>query len=72
MQIDMMKFIKIVIEIQLLKEFVFSNVKEPRFGRNLLENYHFYKALYTIFIEKLTPAEPFYKDFDLKCRAIIL
>lgn len=72
MQIDMMKFIKIVIETQLLKEFVFRNVKEPRFARNLFKDYHFYEALYNIFIEKLTPAEPFYKDFDLKCRAIIL
>ena len=72
MQIDMMKFIKIVIETQLLKEYVFRNVKEPRFARNLFKDYHFYEALYNIFIEKLTPAEPFYKDFDLKCRAIIL
>ena len=55
-----------------MKEFVFRNVKEPRFARNLFKNYHFYEALYNIFIEKLTPAEPFYKDFDLKCRAIIL
>ena len=34
-----------------MKEFVFRNVKEPRFARNFFKNYHFYEALYNIFIE---------------------